>query len=786
MKRSFKFIFLILIFLISCDPKQDTKKVSYIKIEQAIQKTSFYINDQNNSQELFVLSYDQNDKLAGYSSVIWTSNLPDSTIISKTDSSFVFDVNSIGELGDYFIKAQSKNNAELEAEYVFSLISKNSLNDSLTYSYADLSSTQLTFTDDNKINIDQITEYDKNGNKINSSEQRMTLQDEINFTGTGMNFLYISLKENVNLGKINTEISSENLNVFHTTDDGLIIGGIADEQSVSVTLSAGSKESKQITIRPLNSFISLTAPVISDPVYSELYDGQLITITGDSVNTTYYPVENGNNLEITILRRKYHSSDEYQPYTYYKTNEETKEIKYGQVIHLKHAGDYIVSARISNAVFSSDYVEKYISIAPKTISSGNLEISPHVPEEKVDSKLLWTDLQAGSTVPQDYFYKVYLENNFNGNLIVYINHIETSGQTELQEYKLLSQETLSENYNKSGTYLITVKCENFLSGFGEILNEDLADDCAILSSFEIKDSEISDEILSITGDRIYTITASDSLPEHAVIYVALLKDDIYDSTFTLTSGEEHIIENTDNKSYKFKAYVYFDENRASSIMYEYGTDIPTLLTSALPKITDNDNVQNARNQRRVQLNLTQDAYGNYRPTFYRWDDDPTWHEFDRAETVYASTSQEGKHILHIKVLPSQAESVIGEVITSCTVNLSKLSHPSAYIKYSYGIFGGGFVHGYVCSTFQGATVEAQGHTNHKEGNVTNHWNYTEITQSTSFIKLFYDTGGYSWLLSHYWTESIYAYQYKNGYIDSGHIYVEYYGKDSIYEKFTDD
>ena len=776
MNKIYKFLFLIclILFYISCPISTDESSalISSIKITTSKKNNYFYINDNNNMQTIIASFYDEKENLIN-GKVEWESNLPKNTSISYSDNSYTFNIDSIKELGDYYVKAKVKD-SDISSIYSFSYLSRDSLLTSLTYSY--VSEAYLEVSDDNKITLTKAFEYDENGILIKSESERMILGDSLDYRINGSNVVLVSVKDGAEFGKISVKSDDSSLYSVPVNNDQFILYTRNDINSdIKLIVSAGTKDSRTISVNLSSSEEgNLQSPTISETFTAET-EGVLVNITGDNISTSFYSFGGGNSLNISVYRKSYNGEDDYVLYDYLN-NVESKDIKFGKAVHLANCGRYKIDSYITNAIgYKSLTTTKEVIVEPFPAPDSNvIIITPLTLNEQIYSHDDWDNYIDGDITPRLDSYDIKITNN-DGLYDYYYLLSYNNDELSLDDFNESGCLSFNEIYNTklkyAGNYKISVYQRGNALGYGFPLDNEkplTANKECIIEGYSYYEGKNPISIETIDDGTIYIKSAYElNSDEH--VYIASYIGSVKQNSYELNALKKEIsISNPTFAVYTFKVYVFSESQRISNNISVYNLEEVKLSSYANPpRIDVSDSVQTTYNRRIAVISSSKDASGNYRKIRYKLGNGE-WSEFlnpnseGKITVISNITLNNSQEEIFVEMLATDNELGIGIVSSSNILKLTKLSPPRVWAHYKTAFLDGWVWLSFRCSVAKNPNIKGQiayAYSNH--GNDSN--------TSYDYKDLYYWRGV---LWNQTDLHEIRAYQRAYGYIDSDYSYTK--------------
>jgi len=780
------------------DEEWNDDKSAYLAFTTSNKKEIFYIEDVEMSQSISVTYRDLagNDSLA---TVEWTHNLPDNATVVFNETSFSFNVNSINELGDYYVTANASD-SKAKKTYVFSYVSRLPFESALSYSfinYAEMKEKGLLL-EDGTYELGLTAETDGTGKKIESQDDRAVVGDKIEYLANGNTVLLLSLRDGYTLGNLSFEVEEEYDEyvpiISKTTENQILVFAGEKKGDFTITVKAGNKLAKEIEINSDTKTHTAPKCVVAGPFDSVYGNGKIYSVTGDSVATT--SEEDGNRLYIQVLRKGIFASDDdpYEVYDY-EDNPETSVIPNGKKIHLTHAGKYqITSYLIERGGFTSEPIVSEFEIQPY-IYDGAINVSWHTEN---GGNISWNTFSEGQ-IPRSNYYTVRVTNGSAYTMTLYKNvaFTDTNVPEELyidrdadEPYRTLSPGTyIEENLQYAGNYEYYYSVD--APGYGYIHEYEITDEHRQTitlnpDSFRDRENLISCEV-STTEESSYEVSSiAGNIPSNAELWIALYRNGVYKEQ-RIWDGSVWVVNNYDGDSITFKSYIHYETEHTNSPVYTLEPAANTITGKA--KIDSSDAVQRYRNKRTAKITLSRDEFGNIRPTYYSLDNKQTWTRiYPNSNGIYyfEPLTQAGVMTLWVKTEPTQEEGDLGFTLTSAVIRLSQLSKPAYSAKKDTSSSYLAIYVNYTLSTVPlyswlnlGSAPTAYMSITPKTsyGSLYESFGTREITTSyiktgTAEYKISYigaEKSGFAYLLrqlANYISFDVSVYQYKVGYIDS--------------------
>ncbi len=658
-------------------------------------KTHFYINDNNATQTIAVSFYDKNGNRLSDSKVRWESNLPEETKVVSSENALTFEINSVNVLGDYSITATVKGNENIKKSYSFTLLSRDELVSSLSYSYA--SDFEVAYNEDGSIKgIVSALEYDESGARITSEEARMVLNDSLDYRTNGTNLILVTTKDGANFGKLEASSSSEALQALSVGQNAFVLlGDGVTSGEADIVISAGSKDSRSVRINlDSTSTNDLTAPSVS-ALYKAEGDGVCVDLKGDNVSTQYYAFEGGNTLIYKVLRMPYSGSEEYEEYSFFE-NEESGDIKYGYKIHLRHCGRYRIEAYlVDNIGYRSETTVSEFVVRPyQAPDLGVVTLTTNTPVEKINSQNLWESYISGQEAPKADFYTLTVANNDDTDR--YYGTIEyKNDELEINDYNtsfiVLPNQVLTQQFATAGEYHVTIYKGDSSEGYGFPMDgdddtADLYEKTFIIQGYSYYENKSPIEITT-EGTEVH-VKPGFELDETETVYVGVYINGGYVSgaSFSLSAGDpDKVFDNSTYDGYSFKAYVFTTSPRLSSVVSIF--DAPWTVFSILPDVrTELKEVSSGRQVDITVINK-QTSTGHYRKLSYAITSDGTtvptvWRSLGTSPEYTLEKTTHGTQYYWVKLEPLESENATGytTVCKQVDLDLSINAEPSLVVR----------------------------------------------------------------------------------------------------------
>ena len=796
-KKYILFFFLALLF-VSCPVDSSTESINSsvdsVKLTATKDINYFYINDSNSMQTLICNFFDESGNVVS-GKVEWETNLPESVSSAYSDNSYTFNLDSINVLGDYYVKAKIRD--DLSSVYAFSLLSRDSLQNCLCYSY--VSDFQVEVSDSGNISLFNAVEYDENNILITTEEERMLLNNILEYRFNGDNLILVSVKEGSSFGQLNIQTNSDSLYYVPVNSNQFVLYSNGETNSnVQLKINAGDKDTRTVNVILCSDESNSLASPKFFPSYTADSEGIIVNVQGDNVSTSFYQFLGGNKLNIDVYRKSYGGTEDYKLYDF-NSNEETHDIKFGKALHLANCGEYRIEAYITNAVGYKSAVScmDYIVQPFPAPDSDVITITPLNPVEEIFSSDRWDDYIEGDETPRSKYYNVTIKNNDPLYDYFYTISFENDeiNYGDFEESGVISHnEKFSKYLIYGGDYIVNVYQRGNALNYGFALEDESP--LIVQKSCKVEGCSYYDERLPITvtvdEDGTIYIKSAYELGDDEHIYVGVYIGDELESSFELNAlNQEKTILNPTFAIYNFKAYIFSDIQRISSNISVYNLDTVNLSSYALPaKIDVSDIVQTTYNRRVAEISSSEDANGVYREIRYKLGDGD-WSEWQKPDSngklivtsnIRSNNSQE---TISVEMRATDNELGVGIVSSSAVMKLTKMFTPEVWAHCKLSMFTGEVWLGFRCSfrsSIKGKIAYATFYRMDEKRNSITHSN-SGSTSSDDWCYLYNWSDGWKWLSSNDMKHEISAYQKAYGYIDSDWVTTgcggSYYGSGAM-------